>query len=484
MAEVEALVNEDLQSLLGQPDEQFWSAVFEQDEAMPEWSNVLGIILYGDEGTVQGTSTMFLSWMSEHAAKPTDSMASRNLITVIPSDCYFIGNGGVNATLQEAMRVIAGNMNMFAREGTCGLKAVVSTIKGDWKYFKQVLNLRHYASSNKICWICTATKDMEDPFTDISPTATWRSNLFQQDPWLAKPALANLCHFSLKRVMPDLLHVWYLGIGRDLIGGVMVHLLASDCFPGRFQKGRMLAATQALKQWAKQNDKPLPKRFRFKKENLNFKGGHYAEFRAKAAHTMVVLQWLATLDLSAVAGLNENISSCLYAADFVFSVLNAARHESLYLSEEQREQISVAGQFFCSCYLHLNQQPSPTAVLVARVRPKFHLLHHCFLLTQSQKRNVAAYSCWMDEDWIKKISAIAKKVHKSSMAIHTIRRWLLGLKDKYRDLFAAQASVGTYISRHGPFPFIRHEPYCCKLLFLVWTSGMVYRALLKNKASD
>ena len=200
MAEVEALVNEDLQSLLGQPDEQFWPAVFEQDEAMPEWSNVLG-----------------------------------------------------------AMQAIAGNMNMFAREGTCGLKAVVSAIKGDWKYFKQVLNLRHYASSNKICWICTATKDMEDPFTDISPTATWRSNLFQQDPWLAKPALANLCHFSLKRVMPDLLHVWYLGIGRDLIGGVMVHLLASDCFPGRFQKGRMLAATQALKQWAKQNDKPLPK---------------------------------------------------------------------------------------------------------------------------------------------------------------------------------------------------------------------------------
>ena len=61
-----------MHGILGKPDEQFWPAVFEQEETVPDFDDVMGVILYGDEGTVQGSSTMFLSWMSEHALKPTD----------------------------------------------------------------------------------------------------------------------------------------------------------------------------------------------------------------------------------------------------------------------------------------------------------------------------------------------------------------------------------------------------------------------------
>ena len=433
-----------MHGILGKPDEQFWPAVFEQEETVPDFDDVMGVILYGDEGTVQGSSTMFLSWMSEHALKPTDAHSSRNLITIIPSEFYLTANK-VNETLQEAMRVVTSNMNKFFREGTCGLRALVSTLKGDWKFMKQIMNLAHYATSNKVCWMCDATKSLENPLTNISASASWRDKIWLVDPWDTKPAIVNLERWTIKRAIPDLLHVWYLGVGRDLVGAVMVHLLASTFWPGRYRKQKLQDASRALRVWAKENKKQLPRHFRFKKDNLNLKGGEYAELKAKAAHTMVILQWLATLDLSEVAGLNENVSSCLFASDFVFKLLNTARHESLYLTEEQQEHVCVVGEFFCSCYLHLHVAGSPgqVRVLTARVRPKFHLLHHLFLLSKSQRRNVSAYACWMDEDWIKKVAAIARKVHLKSYAIHTLKRWLLGIRYKVAEVLEAQTLIGV-----------------------------------------
>ena len=92
-----------------------------------------------------------------------------------------------------------------------------------------------------------------------------------------KPAIANLERWTIKRAIPDLLHVWYLGVGRDLVGAVMVHLLASTFWPGRHRKQKLQDASRALRVWAKENKKQLPRHFRFKKDNLNLKGGEYAE---------------------------------------------------------------------------------------------------------------------------------------------------------------------------------------------------------------
>ena len=139
---------------------------------------------------------MFLSWMGERALKPTDAHSSRNLITIIPSEFYLTVNK-VNKTLQEAMRVVTSNMNKFFREGTCGLRALVSTLKGDWKFMKQIMNLAHYATSNKVCWMCDATKSLENPLTNISASASWRDKIWLVDPWGTKPAIANLERWTI-----------------------------------------------------------------------------------------------------------------------------------------------------------------------------------------------------------------------------------------------------------------------------------------------
>ena len=123
---------------------------------------------------------MFLSWMSEHALKPTDARSSRNLIAII-SSAFYLPVNKVNETLQEAMQVVTSNMNKFFFEGTCRLRALVSTLKSDWKKMKQIMHLAHYATSNKVCWSADATKSLKNPLTNISASASWRDK--KKDWW-------------------------------------------------------------------------------------------------------------------------------------------------------------------------------------------------------------------------------------------------------------------------------------------------------------
>jgi hypothetical protein len=72
--------------------------------------------------------------------------------------------------------------------------------------------------------MCQATKgatDMSLCFTDISQGAAWRSTFLQSNPWVVKPPYADLIGFELAMVMPDLLHVFNLGVCRDVIGCVL-----------------------------------------------------------------------------------------------------------------------------------------------------------------------------------------------------------------------------------------------------------------------
>ena len=62
-----------------------------------------------------------------------------------------------------------------------------------------------------------ASKKLHCAFTDLSLSAAWRDTVYNcPAPWLAKPALADLRFFSRAFIGMDLLHVWYLGVGRDL----------------------------------------------------------------------------------------------------------------------------------------------------------------------------------------------------------------------------------------------------------------------------
>ena len=92
--------------------------------------------------------------------------------------------------------------------------------RGDWKYLRQIFCLRRHYGTEGICHCCSATKGKKDQtlnFTDLSDEAAWRATVFRcPPPWQVEPEFAKLDFFHLGMLSMDVLHVWHLGIARDL----------------------------------------------------------------------------------------------------------------------------------------------------------------------------------------------------------------------------------------------------------------------------
>ena len=84
------------------------------------------------------------------------------------------------------------------------------------------------AQAESICYHCLATKgthNLDGSYSDLSAGAIWQGTVLNcNHPWRVEPALASLQWFSIKKVSMDLLHIWHLGVARDL------HLDALDAY--------------------------------------------------------------------------------------------------------------------------------------------------------------------------------------------------------------------------------------------------------------
>lgn len=94
------------------------------------------------------------------------------------------------------------------------------TLRGDWKFLKQCLCLCRNPQTEYICFSCMASKGNRDAdmnFTDLSDDAPWRQTVFNcAPPWRHPPAFSSLKYFSVCKIGLDLLHIWHLGVCRDL----------------------------------------------------------------------------------------------------------------------------------------------------------------------------------------------------------------------------------------------------------------------------
>ena len=102
------------------------------------------------------------------------------------------------------------------------------TLRGDWKFLKQCLNLSRNAQTENICFSCLASKGNHNPamnFTDLSDSAEWKKTVFKSPtPWHHPPAFAKLQFFCIEKVGLDLLHIWHLGVCRDLTLGQVLDI--------------------------------------------------------------------------------------------------------------------------------------------------------------------------------------------------------------------------------------------------------------------
>lgn len=122
----------------------------------------------------------------------------------------------------------------------------------------------------QICWMCRASKGAEDDmdlcFTNASNRAGFWETYMDTDPWSEDPPYSQLDGFHLSMVIPDLLHVVNMGVGRDLCGSILKSLVQENhVFNGTIDE-KLAEATQSLRSFARAEGLPLRLR-KFSKKN-------------------------------------------------------------------------------------------------------------------------------------------------------------------------------------------------------------------------
>ena len=149
----------------------------------------------------------------------------------------------------------------------------------------------------KVCWKCKANKGTADAawcYSNVDVSAPWRSTMYAEAPWPPNitPSLAKTIGFSVAMLGVDLLHIWYLGVGRDLCASAIRILARCRWYwHGNNVDSRLDFATQRLKWFAGQHHLKLAMS-RITKQNLNWKNDSYPEMRVKGYDCSVVLRWL------------------------------------------------------------------------------------------------------------------------------------------------------------------------------------------------
>ena len=93
---------------------------------------------------------------------------------------------------------------------------------------------------------------------------------------------------------PDVLHIWHLGVGRDLLASAIVVLVKQRFFPGRTIDIRLGVASRSLRDFAKANHYNLSRR-NLNKQCLNWKSAEYPELKTKGFDTAIIGMWLSDL---------------------------------------------------------------------------------------------------------------------------------------------------------------------------------------------
>lgn len=137
----------------------------------------------------------------------------------------------MNVTIRELLRPIMQSFKTLASEGSAGLHGVLVSCKGDWKWPVQSLHLRSQPSTDSISWQCGATKSMACPFTDMSDAALWRTTPAIPGVHVLDPMIAQLPCPPI--ISLDAMHIFHLGVGRDLAASALLLLLRSNFYNGR-----------------------------------------------------------------------------------------------------------------------------------------------------------------------------------------------------------------------------------------------------------
>lgn len=146
--------------------------------------------------------------------------------------------------------------------------------------------------------MCNASKgaaDISMVFTDTRENARWRTTYYQDKPWDLEPPYGQLIGFDLKMVVGDLLHVYNLGIARDVIGCSLKTIIKDNVvFHAGDINERFRAATLSLRDFARAHGHSL-KLKKLTKNKIQWESKKYPEFKGSGSDAHVTSIWLESV---------------------------------------------------------------------------------------------------------------------------------------------------------------------------------------------
>ena len=228
-------------------------------------------------------------------------------------------------------------------------------------------------------------------------------------------------------IHPDLLHVFHLGVGRDLVASTIVYILQQpECahiFVGNNVEEKLKSATSLVKRFAKENKVNL-KMHKFSRSKLHMSTKQYPELCSNGYDTYVVLAWLETLVSAHADVLPRELCTAVWAAHHVLGVLQAGGR---FLNREEQDNKETFGQLFMTCYVHMARVCLDARRKLFRMRPKLHILHHIFKSRPRSRLNPWNFNTFMDEDALKKLMKVLRIADVRTAPERLLQRFLIKL---------------------------------------------------------
>ena len=258
--------------------------------------------------------------------------------------------------------------------------------------------------------------------THIGPNAPWWGSLHATNPWVCEPAYVGLIGFHISMIVGDLLHIWNLGVARDVLGSSLKIVMGErTIFDAANLADRLALGTESLKLFARQHHLPLRLR-KLSKAKLGWASNKYPMLGCSGYDAYVIGKWMEQL-VSSHQGTYPEIYTLLWSSNKAMSLqYQAAR----FLTWDEKQSLRTLGDVFLRTYLYMAGTAMGQHKMLWRVRPKLHMLCHNF--SSPRVVNQSVYSTWMDEDFLKKCGKTLSLTSSRTAQKRLLQRWMLTLR--------------------------------------------------------
>ena len=273
--------------------------------------------------------------------------------------------------------------------------------------------------------MCDATKGGDGNYamslTNMDPAAPWWATMFSRVPWEHEPSIASLLGFRLSMVIPDLLHVWNLGVAKEFLASALKILLQTRRVWGAGNlEGRMAEATNSLRAFAHEAKLHLRLK-KITKTRIKWGNDVYPSLACSGYDAYIVGRWLEReLDGNQAF---PDIYTMLWASNRALSAMYSAGR---FLSQPEKTMIKHYGYLFLNTYVRVAARALSEGKMVYKILPKHHMLAHLWSWDH-RCANPAFYSTWLDEDFLKKIGHTLELTNQPHAQKRVLQRWLLAL---------------------------------------------------------